>query len=97
MPTRWTNACEQLEAPDREQAQPSVALKALLPDVMEVLERRRLAGTLLYGKCAPHEVDWSRQFGRHERGTVEIADAWPPFVGYDAYLRAARLAFMRLL
>ena len=63
----------------------------LAHSVLPVLERRRIAGTLLYGKCAPHEVEWKRQI--MEAGGDDTNDAFlfAPFVGYEAYLRAGRL------
>ena len=77
----------------------SLAFKTLLPAAIEVLERRRLAGTLLYGKCAPHEVEWARQWGRAPGKTcgVTATDVWVPFTGYLSYLKSARLALYGLL
>ena len=51
-----------LQQPNDRKLEPlTLALKTLLPAAMEVLERRRVAGTLLYGKCAPHEEQWADQ------------------------------------
>jgi hypothetical protein len=61
----------------------------LVPAAANVLERRRVAGTLLYGKCAPHEVEWSRLC--MEACGYDKALLTAPFVGYEAYLTAARL------
>ena len=60
---------------------------------MDVLERRRVAGTLTYGTLAPHEVEWSRQL----HAAAGICDARhvsfsAQFIGYETYLKAARLA-----
>jgi hypothetical protein len=54
-------AAAQSETPERAYALRHRALVELTPPAMELVERRRLADTLLYGKCAPHEVEWSRQ------------------------------------
>jgi hypothetical protein len=82
------------EPPERKRAQMSIAFTTLLPDAMEVLERRRLAGTLLYGKCAPHEVEWARQIVGGDspempRDTVEVAAL---LTGYETFLIEAYLA-----
>jgi hypothetical protein len=80
------------ETPERARALLHRALVELLPGVMAVVERRRLAGTLLHGKCAPHEVEWSCQLltASGIRATGESA-LYSQLVGYDAYLRTARL------
>ena len=71
------------------------ALVELLPPLLALLERRRLAGTLLYGKCAPHEVDWHRQFTASAgTGDAGLSALYSQFVGYEAYLRTARLALV---
>jgi hypothetical protein len=44
------------EPPERAHALRRRIFTELLPPVMALLERRRCADTLLYGKCAPHEV-----------------------------------------
>ncbi len=82
------------EPPERKRAQMSVVFTTLLPDVMEVLERRRIAGTLLYGKCAPHEVEWARQIVGGDspempRDTVEVSAL---LTGYETFLIEAYLA-----
>ena len=60
---------------------------------MALVERRRLAGTLLYGRCAPHEVDWSRQIWEAFGGPGPIrSDSVAHFVGYDTYLKVAKVA-----
>ena len=87
----------QQEQRDRALAQRSLAYRTLLPAAIEVLERRRLAGTLLYGKCAPHEVEWSRQFiaeARHETPPSDDLVAWAPAMGYETYLQAAWIALL---
>jgi hypothetical protein len=63
-----------------------------------VVERRRCAGTLLQGKCAPHEVEWSRQLWEAAGGgcpASRVASV-AQLVGYEAYLRAAWLGLCRL-
>jgi hypothetical protein len=75
-------------------AQLSLAFTTLLPGAMEVLERRRIAGTLLHGTCAPHEVEWSRRFLSDDRPGIP-SDALMTsalLMGYEVYLKAAYLA-----
>ena len=59
---------------------------------MAVLERRRLADTLLVGKCAPHEVEW---WLRHHTASgirdVRVMAQYAQFIGYEVYLRTALL------
>ncbi len=68
-----------------------------LLSVMPVVERRRCAGTLLYGKCAPHEVEFRRQLiaAGGAYGARQAA-LFAPFIGYEAYLLVARLALHRV-
>jgi hypothetical protein len=82
------------ETPERKRAQSSIAFTALLPAAMEVLERRRLAGTLLYGKCAPHEVEWSRRFLSDDRPGLpsDALKVSALLTGYELFLKAAYLA-----
>ena len=80
------------EPPARARALEQRALTELLLPAIEVLERRRLAGTLLYGKCAPHEEEWQRHIVARCGGETWKPDACAPSVGYEAYLKAARLA-----
>ena len=55
---------------------------ALLSDAVAALERRRVAGTLLEGKCAAVEEAWVA-------GQLKPGDAnWPPPVGYERFLCA---------
>ena len=82
------------ETPERKRAQMSVVFTTLLPDAMEALERRRLAGTLLHGKCAPHEMLWSRRFLAEDSPEMpsEVMGASVLLMGYEMYLKAAYLA-----
>ena len=93
----WLVCASELEPPDRALAVLNSALTTLLPDAMDVLERRRLAGTLLYGKCAPHEVEFARQLARTvDSSNVEREVACAPLLGYQVFMKAARLALHRL-
>ena len=83
----------QSETAERAHALRHRALVELLPSVMAVVERRRLAGTLLYGKIAPHEVEWHRQHHAPAgKCDATMAGLLAQFVGYETYLRVARLA-----
>jgi hypothetical protein len=62
---------------------------------MAVLERRRLTDTLLYGKCAPHEVEWRCQILASLTSDDASAVTCAPFVGYEAYLHLARAVLLR--
>jgi hypothetical protein len=67
----------------------------LVPPMMALLERRRLAGTLLFGKCALHEIEWgSQQLAAVESCDVSETALSAQFVGYEAYLRVARLGLL---
>jgi hypothetical protein len=81
------------------------ALLELLPPAMASLERRTSAGTLLPGACRPHEVAWCAAKTEHAEAlvanmphapacvpTAEEMSAWTAYVGYDAYMRTARVA-----
>jgi hypothetical protein len=81
-----------LETPERAHALLHHALVELLPGAMMVLERRRCANTLLYGKCAPHEVEWSRQLYVAHGSSDASARKEAQFTGYEAYLRGTQLA-----
>jgi hypothetical protein len=79
------------EPPERAQALQHRAYLELLPPMIALLERRRLAGTLLYGKCAPHEVEWWRQVAAaHMACPASVATSLAHFVGYQAYACVAR-------
>ncbi len=82
------------EPPERQRAQLSTVFRTLLPDATEVLERRRLAGTLLHGKCAPHEMLWTRQFVSEDSPEMpsKVVEASALLMGYEVYLKAAYLA-----
>ena len=72
----------------------------LVPNVLEPLERRRVAGTLRPGCCRAHEVAWwadsMRAAVRHlsggERNVDEDITQVAQRVGVDAYFAAAREA-----
>ena len=61
---------------------------------MALVERRRCADTLLWFKCAPHEVEWCRQFWKavDGGGDARVTAAIAQFVGYETYLNAAWVA-----
>ena len=63
----------------------------LLPGAMEALERRRVAGTLLAGKCAAVEEVWQTHEIQRENAHLPAAMAasWAALVGYEMFLRAA--------
>ena len=70
---------------------------ALLSGAVEALERRRVAGTLLEGKCMRFEQAWrtcqlrqlSNASGLGPRYTADEADSWAALVGYEQFLEAA--------
>ena len=72
---------------------------ALLFDAVEVLRRRRLADTLLPGKCAAAEEAWSAFELRHNNAQLSATDAasWALLVGYKEFLRAAKFAITLFL
>ena len=82
----------QSEPPERAHALRQRAHLELLPPVLALLERRRLAGTLLPGKCAPHEIEWNRQMyaavGATAAGDVHTTAT---YLGYQAYVKAAQV------
>ena len=67
---------------------------ALLSDAVEALERRRVAGTLLEGRCAAAEEAWrAGEFLRLDaRMTAAQAASRAALVGYEEFLRAAKFA-----
>ena len=68
---------------------------ALLSDALEALERRRVADTLLDGKCDAVEEAWrATQIQRANSGewTVAEATSMAALVGYEQFLRAAKIA-----
>jgi hypothetical protein len=86
-----------LSAVDYEPAERARAIRhrafvEFVPPLMAVVERCRLADTLLYGKCAPHEVEWSRQLWLASGGFAASAYASvAQLVGYETYLMVAGL------
>ena len=64
---------------------------ALLCGAVEALSRRRVAGTLLDGKCSREEVVLYRLNIQHCHSdlTFEFANSWAQLVGYSVYLQAA--------
>jgi hypothetical protein len=83
-----------------------IAFLELLPQAMASLQRRLATDTLLAGVCRPYEVAWSvatiahaDALGANRRNTVrppptaEETSAWSAYVGYDAYMLTAGLAF----
>jgi len=83
------------EPPERALSLYRRAYLELLPPAMAVLERRRLTDTLLYGKCAPHEVEWRCQILASLTSDYASAVTCAPFVGYEAYLHLARAVLLR--
>ena len=62
----------------------------LLSENMTALERRRVAGTLLEGKCTELEEAWfARKVLEQDGVTGAELRSWAKLVGYDQYLRAA--------
>ena len=93
------NAGSNLETADRAHALRHRALVVLLPPLMALVERRRLAGTLLYSKCAPHEVEWARQYHPNAAASGCAASETAPdarFIGYEVYLRVVHLGLFWL-
>ena len=90
-------AANYTEMPERALALQQRAVAELLPPLLALLERRRLAGTLLYGKCAPHEVEFRRQFliALGECDASKLAP-FAQFIGYGTYLMGARLGLFWL-
>jgi hypothetical protein len=83
-----------------------IAAMALLPAAKATLLRRKAAGTLLPGTCAPHEEAWERARVTQDQKLRAASDddvirtmlpMLAQFVGYNAYLCYARLALMRVL
>ena len=62
---------------------------ALLSHAVAALERRRVAGTLLDGKCSAVEENWRSDMMRHARYTAADAACWAPMVGYHAHMCGA--------
>ena len=84
------------DAERRVAAQILALFQAQLPGVLETLERRRAAGTLLTGRCRAHEVAWDADRTRTESlmgGEPEECIAQNgKSVGIAAYFAAARTA-----
>ena len=65
---------------------------------MALVVRRRCADTLLYGKCAPHEVEWLRQvLAASHVGAPSRTELLGQFIGYDSYLRVAHLGLFWMI
>ena len=64
----------------------------LLSGAIAALERRRVAGTLLDGKCAAAEEAWStaRNMRQNANFPSDFAASLGALVGYHAYLGAAK-------
>ena len=67
---------------------------ALLSGAMEMLANRRVAGTLLEGKCAAVEEAWFAGELQQRDALMTSADAarWGPLSGYEQFLGAATYA-----
>lgn len=65
---------------------------------LKTLQRRRAAGTLLFGCCRPAEVAFEQQITEHYADTLEHRQARDdaviaaPFLGYNTFLELASLA-----
>ena len=72
---------------------------ALLCEAVSALERRRVAGTLLEGKCAALEEAWhALEMQRDEPDlTASEVASWAPLVGYALIMNAATSALNLLL
>ena len=64
---------------------------AIYTGAVEVLERRRVAGTLLEGKCTAVEESWRARvmMQRSPDFTPAEAASWATLIGYEEFLRAA--------
>ena len=64
---------------------------ALLAGTVEALERRRVAGTLLEGKCAAAEEAWRAGLWLQMKANIPAADvaALSVLVGYELFIRVA--------
>ena len=62
----------------------------LLSGAVDTLERRRVAGTLLEGKCTAAEEAWLAHEIQRENANMPAANAasWATLVGYEQFLRA---------
>ena len=65
---------------------------ALLAGAVAVLEERRVADTLLEGKCTAAEEAWFTCDMPQVGYTAADAASMAPLVGYEQYLRAAKMA-----
>ena len=67
---------------------------ALLCSAMAALERRRVAGTLLEGKCSAVEEAWYARIARQDdaRVTAAMAADVAPLFGYEQFIYAAAQA-----
>ena len=71
----------------------------VLSDAVAALERRRVAGTLVDGKCSAVEETWRAAVLRrlNSKSTAAWAASWAPLVGYSQFLHAAATAIDVLL
>ena len=69
-------------------------LITLLSGVMAALERRRVAGTLLEGKCTAVEEAWRANELQRDNANMPavVAASWAALVGYNLFLHAANNA-----
>lgn len=98
--------------PADEKRKSQAASLVILHSVIELLKRRKAAGTLLEGACRPEEVAFNT--ARHEHHTAayddlrgphamaankELGKAFGALIGYEVYLKAAcwALRYMPLL
>ena len=65
---------------------------AMLSGAVEALERRRVAGTLLEGKCTAAEEAWQAGVLQQLSGCTAAAAAMASLIGYEVFYRAAAIA-----
>jgi hypothetical protein len=87
--------------PADEEPKSKAASIVLLHSVIELLKRRKAAGTLLEGACRPEEVAFNASRHEHhsalyddQRGpgavpAKKLGSMFQPFIGYEVYLKAA--------
>ena len=70
------------------------AYVSLLSGALEALDRRRVAGTLLDGKCAAAEEAWHAALLQRDNShlTAAMAASWASLVGTEVYIRAGTYA-----
>jgi hypothetical protein len=92
--------CDDMATPALSATMLRDAFTVLLPAAVMALQRRKAARTLLAGTCRAHEEAWhcahvaqSAQIFGLPPGLAQSWHEMARFVGYDAYLTAAKLGF----